>query len=85
VVATSALHHTLHEPTEPRGTTMSKMPAPMSASALPRPYADPSAVSTNGNPTGWVCIDLASTEHHTTVGFTGSKRLTPGSFAGVLT
>jgi hypothetical protein len=64
---------------------MSKTPAPMSASALPRPYADSFATSTNANPNGWVCIDLSSTEHHTTVGFTGSKRLTPGSLAGVLT
>lgn len=64
---------------------MSKTPTPMFASALARPYADSFATSTNANPTNWVCIDLSSTEHHTTGGSTGSKRLTPGSFAGVLT
>jgi hypothetical protein len=80
-----ALRELLHQRTDTRGTTMSKTPTSMFASALSRPHADSVANPANGNPTTWACIDLASTKHHTTVGFTGSKRLTPGSFAGVLT
>jgi hypothetical protein len=64
---------------------MSKTPTAMFASVPPRPYADSFATASTGNPTVWACIGLASTEHGTTVGFTESKRLTPGSFAGVLT
>jgi hypothetical protein len=64
---------------------MSMTPTSMPASALSRPYADSFANSTTGNPTAWVCIDLTSTEHHTAVGVTESKRLIPGSLAGVLT
>jgi len=50
------------------------------------------SVSTTGSLQGasfggtWVCCDHMSTEHNpTTVDTTGSKRLGPGSFEGVLT
>ncbi len=67
---------------------MSKTPTSMFASASPRPYADAFGGqfgSGNMNATGWAHIDTTSTEHLSTVGCTESKRLNPGSFAGVLT
>ncbi len=67
---------------------MSITPTPVAASVSPRPYADTFTCvfgSTNDAGTSWMGIDLSSTKHHTTVDSTESKRLTPGSFAGVLT
>ncbi len=65
-------------------------------SASPRPYADAAPLSVSAYSDGflqissfggsWVCCDHMSTEHNPTTGnTTGSKRLSPGSFAGVLT
>ncbi len=70
---------------------MSITPTAIIRSASPRPYAHAAPVSgatLQGSPFGgtWVCCDHMSTEHNPTTGNTvGSKRLDPGSFAGVLT
>ncbi len=74
---------------------MSITPTATIRSASPRPYAGVHtglfSVSTGslqdpnfgGN---WACGDHMSTEHNPTTGnTTGSKRLGPGSFVGVLT
>jgi hypothetical protein len=70
---------------------MSIMPTAIIRSASPRPYADVHGASLSptssvqGSSFGgnWVCCDLMSIEHNPTT--TGSKRLGPGSFVGVLT
>jgi len=65
-------------------------------SASLRPYHHAAQLSVSSNPVGvlqnssfggsWECTDHMSTEHNPTTGTTvGSKRLTPGSLAGVLT
>jgi len=77
---------------------MSITPTAIIRSASPRPYAGvrgsvlsvstDRAVSLQNASFGgnWVCSDHMSTEHNPTTGnTTGSKRLSPGSFAGVLT
>ena len=75
---------------------MSIMPTAVIRSASPRPYAGVRLASMSVFPTGslqgamfgghWVCGDHMSIEHNsTTATTTGSKRLGPGSFAGVLT
>ncbi len=77
---------------------MSITPTAIIRSASPRPYAGVHGASLSvsalsfgsvqdpsfgGN---WVGCDHMSTEHNTTTGITtGSKRLGPGSFVGVLT
>jgi hypothetical protein len=66
---------------------MSISPDTVFASAPSRPYAGPvgsfQVTSLLGS---WVCGDHMSAEHNpTVVDTTGSKRLSPGSFAGVLT
>jgi hypothetical protein len=81
---------------ETRGIMMSSTPTAIIRSASPRPYAGVSgswaSTSTvrslqNASFVGtWVCSDQMSTEHNPTTGCTtGSKRLSPGSFVGVLT
>lgn len=72
---------------------MSIMPTAVIRSASPRPYAGASRASLSISAIGslqgssfggnWVCGDHMSTEHNPTT--TGSKRLGPGSFVGVLT
>lgn len=69
---------------------MSKTPTAIIASASPRPYATQHSVpgslveASFGSFSGqWVCSEHMSTEHNPTT--TESKRLDPGSFAGVLT
>lgn len=73
---------------------MSITPTAIIRSASPRPYArtlgtSPSTthsfqVASFGGT--WVCGDHMSTEHNPNTGdTTGSKRLSPGSFVGVLT
>ncbi len=77
---------------------MSITPTAIIRSASPRPYAGVHGASLSiSTPAGrplqastfggtWVCCDHMSTEHNPTTGnTTGSKRLVPGSFAGVLT
>lgn len=77
---------------------MSITPTAIIRSASPRPYAgvhgSPLSVPTQAAGSlqdasfggTWVCSDHMSTEHNPTTGdTTGSKRLDPGSFAGVLT
>ena len=77
---------------------MSIMPTAIIRSASPRPYAGvlgaSMSVSTLSHGSlqapsfagNWVCNDHTSTEHNPTTGnTTGSKRLGPGSFVGVLT
>jgi hypothetical protein len=74
---------------------MSITPTAIIRSASPRPdaavvgtWASPSTVRSLQNPSfigTWVCSDHMSTEHNHTGNTTGSKRLSPGSFAGVLT
>ena len=77
---------------------MSITPTVIIPSASPRPYAGAqaslsvsNAVSTGSRQdsllgTNWVCGDHMSTPHNpVTVDTFGSKRLDPGSFAGVLT
>ncbi len=75
---------------------MSITPTATIHSSSPRPYAGvhgaPLSVSTTGSLQGssfggnWVCGDHMSIEHNpTTANTTGSKRLGPGSFVGVLT
>ena len=77
---------------------MSITPTAIIRSASSRPYAGSLAplpasiaVSTdvrNDSPFGgtWVCCDHMSTQHNPVTGDTfGSKRLDPGSLAGVLT
>jgi hypothetical protein len=74
---------------------MSITPTAIIRSASPRPYAGASLpVSARSTSTlvvspfghNWVCGDHMSTEHNpVTVDTFGSKRLDPGSFAGVLT
>ena len=75
---------------------MSITPTAIIRSASPRPYAGVCLASMSVSPTGslhgasfggtWVCGDHMSIEHNsTTVTTTGSKRLGPGSFVGVLT
>ena len=72
---------------------MSITPTAIIASASPRPYAAQHSFSTgfvgsldgasfSGN---WVCSDHMSTTHNPNTVTTESKRLGPGSFAGVLT
>ena len=72
---------------------MSITPTAAIRSASPRPYVGVrtaalsiSTGSFQDSSVGgtWVCGDHMSTEHNQT-GTTGSKRLHPGSFAGVLT
>jgi hypothetical protein len=74
---------------------MSITPTAVIHSASPRPYSGASlaastlSTGTLQDPTfghDWVCGDHMSTEHNpVTVDTFGSKRLDPGSFAGVLT
>lgn len=75
---------------------MSITPTAVIRSASPRPYADAASLSVSAYSVGllqntsfdgsWVCCDHMSTEHNpTTANTTGSKRLGPGSFVGVLT
>jgi hypothetical protein len=77
---------------------MSITPTATIRSASPRPYAGVHGASLSvstlshgslRNPSfggNWVCCDHMSTEHNPTSGTTtGSKRLDPGSFEGVLT
>jgi hypothetical protein len=74
---------------------MSIMPTTVIRSASPRPYAGVRPASMSVAPTGslqgatfgghWVCGDHMSIEHNSTTVTTGSKRLGPGSFVGVLT
>ena len=77
---------------------MSITPTAIIRSASTRPYAGvrgallpvltPSSGSLQDSAFGgsWVCGDHMSTEHNPTTGTTfGSKRLDPGSLAGVLT
>jgi hypothetical protein len=69
---------------------MSITPTAVIPSAPSRPYIDVlgslpahgAGVSFGGS---WVCFDHMSTEHNPPDGTTGSKRLGPGSFVGVLT
>jgi len=70
---------------------MSITPTVIIASASPRPYAVQCSTSDVGSlvgasfGAGWVCGDHMSTEHNPTMVTTESKRLDPGSLAGVLT
>ena len=75
---------------------MSITPTAIIGSASPRPYAQAARLSVSSNSVGflqnssfggsWECTDHMSTEHNPTTGSNvGSKRLTPGSLAGVLT
>lgn len=71
---------------------MSITPTAIIRSASPRPHADASSMYSVGfleNTSfdgSWVCCDHMSTEHNPTTGnTTGSKRLGPGSFVGILT
>ncbi len=66
---------------------MSITPATVFASAPSRPYAGLSGSFQVSTLVGtWVCGGHMSTEHNPTiVDTTGFKRLSPGSFAGVLT
>ncbi len=75
---------------------MSITPTAIIRSASPRPYADATSLSVSAYRVGflpnssfdgsWVCCDHMSTEHNPTTGnTTGSKRLDPGAFVGVLT
>jgi hypothetical protein len=74
---------------------MSITPTAIIRSASPRPYTGASlSVSAASHCSlqspafggTWVCGDHMSTEHNATTGTTtGSKRLDPGSFVGVLT
>jgi hypothetical protein len=75
---------------------MSTTPTAIIHSASPRPYARLRVASMSVSPTGslpgssfgieWVCDGHMSIEHNpVTATTTGSKRLGPGSFVGVLT
>ena len=70
---------------------MSTTPTAIIASASPRPSGSQRSVSVAGSLVGasfgtsWVCGDHMSTKHNPTTMTTVSKRLGPGSFAGVLT
>ena len=77
---------------------MSITPTATIRSASPRPYAGVHGASlsvstlshgslqTPSFRDSWVCSDHMSTEHNPTTGnTTGSKRVGPGSFVGVLT
>jgi hypothetical protein len=77
---------------------MSITPTAAIRSASPRPYAGVHGASLSVSTLShgsfqvpslgglWVCCDHMSTEHNPTTGnTTGSKRLGPGSFVGVLT
>ncbi len=74
---------------------MSTSPTAIIRSASPRPYADAALLSVSTYSglvqdssfgVSWACCDHMSTEHNpTTANNTGSKRLHPGSFVGVLT
>jgi hypothetical protein len=77
---------------------MSITPTAIIRSASPRPYAGVLGASLSVSTLShgslqdpsfgghWVCCDHMSTEHNPTTGNTsGSKRLGPGSFVGVLT
>lgn len=70
---------------------MSITPTAIIASASPRPYATQRSIAVVDQLVGssfgpsWVCCDHMSTEHNPTTVTTESKRLGPGSFAGVLT
>jgi len=80
---------------------MSITPTAIIRSVSPRPYAHTTGLSVAAasvaaasvgfvqHPSfdgSWVCCDHMSTEHNpTTANTTGSKRLGPGSFVGVLT
>ena len=69
---------------------MSITPTAIIASASPRPYAAQRSVVIAGSlgasfGTSWVCGDHMSITHNPSVTTTESKRLGPGSFAGVLT
>ena len=75
---------------------MSITPTANIRSASPRPYAHTAQLSVSSNSVrvlqnssfggSWECTDHMSTEHNPTTGTTvGSKRLTPGFLAGVLT
>jgi hypothetical protein len=74
---------------------MSITPTAIIASALSRPYAAQRSIAIGGSlgasfGTSWVCGDHMSTAHtsighNPTVTINESKRLGPGSFAGVLT
>ena len=75
---------------------MSITPTAIIRSASPRPYVGVRLAALSTSSTGslqdpsfggnWVCGDHMSTEHNPTTGATtGSKRLGPGSFVGVLT
>jgi hypothetical protein len=70
---------------------MSITPTAIIASASPRPYATQRSTSVVGQLVGasfganWVCFDHMSIKHNPTTVTTESKRLDPGSLAGVLT
>jgi len=70
---------------------MSITPTAIIASAPPRPSASQRSVSVVGQLVGasfgtsWVCTDHMSAKHNPTTMTTESKRLGPGSLAGVLT
>ena len=77
---------------------MSITPTAIIRSASPRPYAGVHGASLSVSTLShgslqassfrgsWVCSDHMSTEHNPTTGnTTGSKRVGPGSFVGVLT
>jgi hypothetical protein len=70
---------------------MSMTPTAIIASVSPRPYATQRSTSVVGSLVGasfgtnWTCSDHMSIEHNPTTVTTESKRLGPGSLAGVLT
>ena len=70
---------------------MSITPTAIIASVSPRPCATQRSTSVGGSLVGasfgtnWVCSDHMSTEHNPITVTTESKRLGPGSLAGVLT
>jgi len=70
---------------------MSITPTVIIASASPRPDAAQGSYSVVGSLGGasfvgnWVCSDHMPVKHNPTTNTTESKRLGPGSFAGVLT
>ena len=70
---------------------MSMTPTAIIASVSPRPYATQRSTSVIGSLVGasfgtnWTCSDHMSIEHNPTTVTTESKRLGPGSLAGILT
>ena len=70
---------------------MSMTPTAIIASVSPRPYATQRSTSVIGSLVGasfctnWTCSDHMCMEHNPTTVTSESKRLGPGSLAGVLT